>query len=108
MRDIQQREIWFARFPLEEDESVTLNRPVLVVHSRDNEYLVVKVTTHEPRNNDKFDVELKQWQTANLKFPSTARVSKLRLLPEQNFISKIGKVHDVDWNLITNKIEEMV
>ena len=24
MRDIQQREIWFARFPLEEDESVTI------------------------------------------------------------------------------------
>ena len=62
MRNIQQKEIWFARFPLEEDESKTLNRPVLVVHSRNDEYLVVKVTKHEPRNNDKFDVNLKNLQ----------------------------------------------
>ena len=106
MRNIQQKEIWFARFPLEEDESRTINRPVLVVHSRNDEYLVVKVTTHEPRDNDKFDVELKQWQAANLKFPSTARVSKLRLLPERNFINKIGVIDDNDWESITEKIEE--
>ena len=106
MKNIQQKEIWFARFPLEEDENKTLKRPVLVIHSRDDEYLVVKITTHKPRNSDKFDVELDKWQTASLKFPSTARVSKLRTLPEKNFINKIGVIHDSDWELVTEKVEE--
>ena len=106
MKNIQQKEIWFARFPLEEDENKTLKRPVLVIHSRDDEYLVVKITTHKPRNSDKFDVELDKWQAASLKFPSTARVSKLRTLPEKNFINKIGVIHDSDWVLVTEKVEE--
>ena len=106
MKNIQQKEIWFARFPLEEDENKTLKRPVLVVHSRDDEYLVIKVTTHEPRDNDKLDVEIKQWQAANLKFPSTARVSKLRMLPGKNFINKIGVINDNDWETVTEKIEQ--
>ena len=107
MKDIRPKEIWFVRFPLEEDETQKLNRPVLVIDNENDEYLVVKITKHKPRGNDKFDLKLEEWQAANLDFPSTARISKLRLLPEMDFIKKIGTIQSQDWDAINEKIDEL-
>ena len=106
MKNIKSQEIWLAQFPLEEDESQIIKRPILVIDSKEKECLVVKITKHNPRQNDKFDIEIEEWQEANLNFTSTARVSKLKVLLKEDLIHKIGKIQQKDWNKITQKIEE--
>ena len=107
MKIIRQKEIWFAQFPLEEDESKKISRPVLVIDNGKDECLVVKITTHKPRDKDKFDLDIKQWEEASLDFPSTARISKLRLLPKTDFIKKIGTIQNKDWIAIEEKLNEL-
>ena len=54
--EINQREIWFVKFPLEEDSSKILQRPVVVISVSDDKMkiLSVKVTKHEARDWDDY------------------------------------------------------
>lgn len=106
--EINQREIWFVKFPLEEDSSKILQRPVVVISVSDDKMkiLSVKVTKHEARDWDDYDTTIKEWIAAGLRFPSTARVSKIRVLPRRNFLFKIGDIHPDDWDMLTDKIQD--
>lgn len=83
-------EVWFVEFPLEEDNNLTINRPVIVLDENTLGVLSVKITKHAPRSEDPYDVPIIYWQEANLRLASTARVSKVILLPSDSFIFKIG------------------
>ena len=96
-------EVWFVEFPLEEDNSQTINRPVVVLDENTLGVLSVKITKHLPRNEDPYDIPIIHWQDANLRLASTARVSKVLLLSPDNFIFKIGDLHPDDFK----HIEEM-
>lgn len=96
-------EVWFVEFPLEEDISQTINRPVIVLDENTLGVLSVKITKHMPRQEDPYDTPILYWKEANLKLASTARVSKVYLLSKENFIFKIGDLHQED--LV--RIEEM-
>lgn len=89
-------EVWFVEFPLEEDNSQTINRPVIVLDENTLGVLSVKITKHSPRAEDPYDTPILYWQEANLRLASTARVSKVYLLPQENFIFKIGNLHQDD------------
>ena len=89
-------DVWFAKFPLEEDNSKYISRPVIILNSELLEVLVVKVTRTEPRSNDKYDVPISYWQYANLRFKSTARVSKTLLLDRSQLDFRIGSLHPID------------
>jgi hypothetical protein len=89
-------EVWFANFPLEEDPTVLLRRPVVVLDVEKFEVLSVKVTKTDPREEDEFDTPIVFWQNARLRFKSTARVSKTTHLPKSQFIHKIGDLHNED------------
>ncbi len=43
-------DVWFAKFPLEEDNSKYIDRPVIVLDAVRLEVLVVKVTKNAPRS----------------------------------------------------------
>ena len=96
-------EVWFVEFPLEEDNSRIINRPVVVLDENTLGVLSVKITKHLPRKEDPYDIPILYWQEANLRLASTARVSKVYLLPQDNFIFKIGNLHEDD----LKQIEEM-
>ncbi len=96
-------EVWFVEFPLEEDNSQTINRPVIVLDENTLGVLSVKITKHLPRTEDPYDTPILYWQEANLRLASTARVSKVFLLPHDSFIFKIGDLHQDD----LRRIEEM-
>lgn len=96
-------EVWFVEFPLEEDESKTINRPVVVLDENILGVLSVKITKHLPRKEDRYDTPIIYWQEANLRLASTARVSKITLLARDSFIFKIGALHKDD----LDRIEEM-
>ena len=89
-------EVWFVEFPLEEDNSQTINRPVIVLDENTLGVLSVKITKHSPRKEDPYDTPIIYWQEANLRLASTARVSKVFLLSQDSFIFKIGDLHQDD------------
>lgn len=95
-------EIWFAKFPLEEEPTKVLNRPVIVLDENILGVLSVKVTKHQPREKDLYDVPIIYYEEANLKVPSTARVSKILLLDHSAFIFKIGNLNEEDLLRIEN------
>ena len=96
-------EVWFVEFPLEEDDSRTINRPVIVLDENILGVLSVKITKHSPRKEDEYDTPILYWREANLHLASTARISKVILLPQDSFIFKIGELHSED----LMRVEEM-
>lgn len=51
-------EVWFVEFPLEEDNSQTINRPVVVLDENTLGVLSVKITKHSPRKEDPYDTPI--------------------------------------------------
>ena len=103
---MQKGEVWFVEFPLEEDNSKTLNRPVVVLDDNTLGVLSVKITKHKVRQNDPYDVPIIYWEDANLRLASTARISKVILLPKDSFIFKIGSLHREDLLRIESMYEK--
>lgn len=103
---MQKGEVWFVEFPLEEDNSKTLNRPVVVLDDNTLGVLSVKITKHKVRQNDPYDVPIIYWEDANLRLASTARISKVILLPKDIFIFKIGSLHREDLLRIESMYEK--
>lgn len=95
-------EVWFVEFPLEEDPTRILNRPVVVLDENLLGVLSVKITKHKARKEDPYDIPIIYWEEASLRLASTARVSKVTLLTKDSFIFKIGDLHKDDLNRIEN------
>ena len=89
---MQKGEVWFVEFPLEEDPNLILNRPVIVLDENILGVLSVKITKHQPRSTDPYDIPILYWEEAGLRLASTARVSKVTLLPRDSFIFRIGNL----------------
>ena len=53
-------EVWFVEFPLEEDESKSINRPVIVLDENILGVLSVKITKHKARKEDPYDIPIIQ------------------------------------------------
>lgn len=99
-------EVWFADFPYEEDNTITKQRPVVILSVEPLRVLSVKVTSQAVRIEDKYDIPIVHWKYAGLKKPSVARVSKTMFLDKQNFSIKIGNLHDDDKAAILTKYGE--
>ena len=95
-------EVWFVEFPLEEDASKILNRPVIVLDENILGVLSVKITKHKVRQEDPYDIQILYWHEANLRLASTARISKVTLLSKDSFIFKIGDLHKDDLDRVEN------
>lgn len=89
-------EVWYARFPYEEDPTKFTCRPVIVLHANATTVLVVKVTCHASRSADSFDTPLRFWKDAHLDRPSVARVSKATELPYASLLMRIGVLKNYD------------
>lgn len=89
-------EVWYAKFPYEEDNTQYTSRPVIVLRAGAGKVLAVKVTCHVMRRADCFDTPLHFWKDAHLDHPSVARVSKATEIAQDDLIRRIGvlKNHD--------------
>ena len=109
-KNIQPQEVWYAKFPFEENPNITKTRPVIVLGKTNNgltvadlkedSYLSVKVTGHEVRDEDDYDTIIVKWKEANLKKESVARVSKTMNLSKSQFVNKVGLAEDEDFEHI--------
>lgn len=100
--NILEGDVWLVNFPLEEDPTQFLPRPVVVLNVETLEVLSVKVTKTDPRDYDDYDTPIVYWQEANLRFKSTARVSKTIYIKKSQFKHKIGTLHQDDLFLVQN------
>lgn len=101
-------EVWFARFPYEEDTGIVKNRPVIILNMESSEILSVKVTTHAIRDNDDYEIPIFHWQESGLNNPSVARIAKSVYLTKDKFTKKIGDLHMNDINNLYKKYIEFI
>jgi mRNA-degrading endonuclease toxin of MazEF toxin-antitoxin module len=99
-------EIWYANFPLEEDEAQTIRRPSIIVAAVDNQVVAIKITKHDPRKNDPFDVKIEHWIEAGLSVPSTARISKTKYIDKSQILNRKGELHPLDNERIAHRLKE--
>jgi len=104
---INQWDLWFADFPFE-DIIGSKDRPVIVLKIDPLEVLSVKVTTHDIRDEDKYDTPIIKWIEAGLKEPSIARISKTINLTPEKFRKKIGILHSDDTQEIMKKYIDFI
>ncbi len=101
---MQVGEVWFAQFPYEEDVDIVKPRPVIIAQVEPLEVLSVKVTTHDIRDSDEFDIPIIHWEAAGLRQKSVARVSKTIFLSPANIDVQIGTLHPDDKAAIMLKL----
>ena len=90
----KQWELWYANFPFE-DKNISKDRPVIILSVQPLCVLSIKVTSHEVREADKYDVPITHWQEAGLKHESVARISKTVSLDNSKFRRKIGETAEL-------------
>lgn len=98
-------EVWYTKFPLEEDKTKFIERPAIIVGVDGDLIAVIKVTRHIPRENDEFDVNIIHIKNAGLPSPSTARVAKLQNIHISQILNRKGRLHPDDEENISNKLE---
>ena len=101
-QQIEAREVWFAWVRYEESPMQGKNRPVLVMDVEGNEALVLAVPFTSVHPRDEYDIEVFDWSDIPLDHLSTARVSKVLRIPVSDFVRKLGRISDDDWDNITN------
>lgn len=80
-------EAWRIAFELDDQPGVAKYHPVVIgaIGEGYAEVLVVKVTTHEPRQGFPGEVPLNGWREAGLEKPSVARCSRTLIVPIEAF-----------------------
>lgn len=73
-------EVWFVEFPLEEDPSRILNRPVVVLDENLLGVLSVKITKHKVRKEDPYDTPIIYWEEASLRLSGCKKKSVAKVL----------------------------
>ena len=91
---LEKWDIWWAEFAYEGMEG-SKDRPVVVVSPEEMYVLSAKITSHEARNQWG-EYEIIHWRSAGLPKPSTIRLTQLLPLQEEDFRSKIGRLHPED------------
>jgi hypothetical protein len=97
---MNQWEVWFAKFPYEDDPTTLKDWPVIVLDVEKLEVLSVKVTSHDIRDKDEYDTTIFHWKEAGLDRPSVARVSKTMYLNPDSFHYKLCDLHIDNRNAI--------
>lgn len=101
-------DVWYSLFPKEEDKNDLMERPCIIVEEYEEEYLVIKITRHDPRTEDPFDTEIVDWSACGLKSPSTARISKVTLINKSQILNYKGHLTPYDEFVISEKLDEFI
>lgn len=101
-------DVYYAKFPLEEDSSRYIERPAIIADVNLPDVAIIKVTKHEPRDNDPFDTVIVHFKHAKLKELSTARVSKLVIVNESQILNRKGSLHIKDYETVFDRLNEFL
>lgn len=99
-------ELWWARVAFEDDPTKSKERPVLVISPNVAIILSLYVTSKDVRAHAEGDYEIRFWEYAGLKVPSTIRTGKKLGLVEADFSRRIGKLHHSDMLAVMKLLEK--
>jgi mRNA interferase MazF len=84
-------------------------RPASVVstdgYNRLGDVIVAAVTSHAPRTA--FDIEVNDWQAANLKVPSTVRML-LAAVSQSRTLHHVGELSSPDWQTVSARLKDAI
>lgn len=101
-------DVWWAKFPYEDNPNEYTIRPVVILDKDTVGLLSVKVTKHKTRDCDPYDTPIMYWNEAGLKLASTARVSKTMILDSSKFKELIGTLHPDDLQNIQEQYMKLI
>jgi len=93
-------EIWYAKFSIEEDSSKFIERPIIIADVRLPNLVVIKITKHDPRESDPYDVPIIRYKEAGLIHPSTAKISKAVIIDVGQVDNRKGALQSLDYDNI--------
>src|SRR5660397_209235 len=106
--DINFGEVWFAKFPYDEDENQIRLRSVIILDVDVHEVLVVKVAKLDSRKYVDFDLPILYWREAKLEIESITRISQTLYLPRKAFDFKIGDIDEYDLKAIQEPFKKFI
>jgi mRNA interferase MazF len=98
-------EVLLLLFPFS-DGSGSKRRPAVAMLDTGDDDVVVALITSQAQGT-KFDVQLRQWQSAGLMLPSLARVHKLATLQKNLVDRSLGQLTSDDWTNVQAAILQL-
>ncbi len=90
-------ELWLTEVEFADGSGVK-PRPMLVLFTDNNDSVLAVVTSAAPRSS--LDVEVRDWQAAGLRRPSTVRLDKLVTMSHTRLWARLGALQSNDWNQV--------
>ena len=91
-------EVWWIRFPYEENRDIEKRRSAIVLSEKELAILSVYVTSKDKMTP--YSIEIEDWAAAGLKIPSWARIDKIVSINERKMDRKIGELSQKDLSKI--------
>lgn len=100
------KDVVIVNYPFEENETIIKTRPAIVIDKVDDELkiLAVKITKTDVR--DDFDYRIIEWVKASLRYPSTARASKIQYISMEDIKRRVGSLADSDYTKVIELVKE--
>jgi mRNA interferase MazF len=91
-------DVLLLSFPFS-DTATSKRRPALVLlDTGDDDIVVARITSQAPQT--KFDLQIREWQSAGLMLPSVVRIHKLATLQKSLIQRQLGNLTTTDWENI--------
>lgn len=82
-------------------------RPALVLIDTGDDDVVAAIITSKPTRNVPHDVQIKDWQQANLLKPSVVRVHKIYTRQKDKIEGNLGKISNDDSKKVRAAVKEL-
>jgi mRNA interferase MazF len=91
-------DVLLLSFPFS-DTATSKRRPALVLlDTGDDDIVVARITSQAPQT--KFDIQIREWQSAGLILPSVVKIHKLATLQKSLIQRQLGHLATSDWDNI--------
>jgi hypothetical protein len=105
MKKFNRYEIWFAKFPYEDDANTLDEHPVIVLNYVGEIYVMSLMVTGSNERSE-YDIVIKDWEQAGLSKKSVIRTRRRYKLEESDFRRKIGELSPRDQILLNFRMTE--
>ena len=102
-------EVVLIAFPYT-DLSATKKRPALVLYDTSGKDIIICRINSQAKETE-FDIEITDWQSAGLKFPSTARLHKITTIEAALIDKRMGQLPATDLvavKTVIKKVSELI
>lgn len=99
VKEVKTGEVWFCRFPLEENPKKFIVNPVVVLNADTLEVLPVKVE-HISQLKDQYDSPTIYWQEKIFRFAPTTKAIKTKNVTRSKLLNCMGELYSEDFTTI--------